>query len=77
VFLNSKDLSYVHVHPMAVGKMSMQHMDMSGRGLPDNVASSPDMILYVELQEPGTYKLWLQFRGGGQIYVAPFVLTAQ
>jgi hypothetical protein len=80
VFLNSKDLSYVHVHPM-----SMQGMDMatggmsmnSGPELPDNSISSPDMMLHISVKEPGTYKMWLQFRGGNQLYVAPFVLTAQ
>jgi hypothetical protein len=61
---------------MAMGEMSMAHMDMHGPGLPDNAISSPDMMLHVELQEPGTYKLWLQFRGGSHLYVAPFVLTA-
>jgi hypothetical protein len=80
VFLNSKDLSYVHVHPM-----SMQGMDMaiggmnmkSGPELPENSISSPDMMLHISVKEPGTYKMWLQFRGGSQLYVAPFVLTAQ
>jgi hypothetical protein len=41
------------------------------------VVSSRDMMIDVELHEPGTYKLWLQLRGGGQLYIAPFVLTAQ
>jgi hypothetical protein len=80
VFLNSKDLSYVHVHPM-----SMQGMDMAMGGMnmkagsdqPDNSISSPDMMLHISVKEPGTYKMWLQFRGGSQLYVAPFVLTAQ
>lgn len=77
VFLNGKDLSYVHVHPMAMGRgTSMDRMAMNGSSLPDNAVSSPDMMLHVELQEPGTYKLWLQFHGGSQLYVAPFVLTA-
>jgi hypothetical protein len=34
------------------------------------------MVLHVSVKEPGTYKLWLQFRGGSQLYIAPFVLVA-
>ena len=83
VFLNGQDLSYVHVHPMAMGaNMDMSGgMDMSsmksGPDLPDNASSPPDMMLHITLYEPGTYRMWLQFRGGSQLYVAPFVLTAQ
>jgi len=73
VFLNSGDLSYVHAHPMALGTAHMMPMSLSE----NTSTSSPDMMLHVELSEPGTYKLWLQFRGGDKLYVAPFVLTAQ
>jgi hypothetical protein len=38
--------------------------------------SSPNMMLHVSVREPGTYKLWLQFRGGDQLYIAPFIMTA-
>ncbi len=77
VFLNSKDLTYVHVHPMAMGRTPMDHMEKSNPGLPNKAVASSEMMLHVGLQEPGTYKLWLQFRGGGRLYIAPFVLTAQ
>jgi hypothetical protein len=81
VFLNGKDLSYVHVHPMAMGDMAPATgangaMKM-GADLPENSISSPDMMLHISIKEPGVYKMWLQFRGGSQLYVAPFVLTAQ
>jgi hypothetical protein len=80
VFLNARDLSYVHVHPLPLGaKMDMDSMDMSSmdmKPLSASSFSSPNMMLHVELREPGTYKLWLQFRGGSQLYVAPFVVTA-
>ncbi len=81
VFLNAKDLSYVHVHPMAMGEpmapMSTSRPMKMGADLPDNAISPPDMMLHISIKEPGTYKMWLQFRGGSQLYVAPFVLTAQ
>ncbi|CAN5552349.1 hypothetical protein BH10ACI4_BH10ACI4_16280 [soil metagenome] len=79
VFLNGKDLSYVHVHPMAMGDMAAMSngaMKMPA-DLPENSISSPDMMLHLSIKEPGTYKMWLQFRGGNQLYVAPFVVTAQ
>jgi hypothetical protein len=81
VFLNSKDLSYVHVHPMAMGEpmapMNGPGPMKMGPDLPDDSTSSPDMMLHISIKEAGTYKMWLQFRGGSQLYVAPFVLTAQ
>jgi hypothetical protein len=45
--------------------------------LPENSNSPADMMLHVTIKEPGVYKLWLQFRGGSELYVAPFILTAQ
>jgi hypothetical protein len=98
VFLNARDLTYVHVHPMKLGASggasdmggmagmsgmsgmtgaSMPGMNTSAPPLPDSAVSSPDMLLHVAVHEPGTYKLWLQFRGGGALHVAPFVLTAR
>ena len=80
VFLSSQDLTYVHVHPMPMtpGPPDTMNMDMSKMtmDMPDNASSPPDMVLHVSVKEPGTYKLWLQFRGGSQLYVAPFVLVA-
>lgn len=82
VFLNAADLSYVHVHPMPPG-MKMPHMTMSDtesmgseHPLPDSATLQATMLLHVHLAEPGTYKLWLQFRGGDGLHVAPFVVTA-
>jgi hypothetical protein len=78
VFLNTKDLSYVHVHPMAADMMNMQ-MDMSKPmpELPDNASVSGEMMLHIALWEPGTYKMWLQFRGANdKLYVAEFTILA-
>ncbi len=75
VFLNDKDLSYVHVHPMAMDG----DMDMSKPipELPDSASTSGEMMLHVAIQQAGTYKLWLQFRGAGnQLYVAEFTMSA-
>jgi hypothetical protein len=73
VFLNVKDLSYVHAHPMAMGEM----MDMSVNPppMPENGPSPSEMMLHLALHEPGSYKLWLQFRGGTQLYIAEFTIT--
>ncbi len=75
VFIDAADLSYVHAHP--------QPLSASGNGgsemlpLASSSTSSPNMALHVALREAGAYKLWLQFRGGEHLYVAPFVVTAQ
>jgi len=78
VFINAKDLSYLHVHPIqgndaaAMGDMAMGDM----KELSDSAKVNPMMMLHVAAPSAGTYKLWLQFRGGGRLYVVPFVLTA-
>lgn len=76
VFLNAKDLSYVHVHPMGA---DMRMMDMSKPmpDMPDTASVSADMMLQIALREPGTYKLWLQFRGAGdKLYIAEYTILA-
>lgn len=88
VFLNGKDLTYVHVHPMALGAesasspmspnatMPSKDMQMGAPPLASNAVTSPSMLLHVAVREAGTYKLWFQFRGGDALRVASFVLTA-
>ncbi|HEY1653496.1 MAG TPA: hypothetical protein VGF86_00105 [Candidatus Tumulicola sp.] len=83
VFINERDLSYVHVHPHAIqpgaaspNATAAGTADSDMRALPSSEISSPNMLLRVAVHEPGTYKLWLQFRGGSALYVASFVLTA-
>jgi len=76
VFLNAKDLSYVHVHPMAADAMMMD-MSKPMPELPENASVSAEMMLHIALHEPGTYKLWLQFRGAGdKLYIAEFTILA-
>jgi hypothetical protein len=78
VFLNARDLTYVHVHPMPEGA-AMPGMDMKGMNmdLPDSASVPATMVLHVAVKEPGLYKMWLQFRGGTQLYIVPFVLRAE
>lgn len=76
VFLNAKDLSYVHVHPMGADMMMMD-MSKPMPDMPDTASVSADMMLHIALHEPGTYKLWLQFRGAGdKLYIAEFTILA-
>ena len=87
VVIDARDLSYVHVHPMPLGTASnhtagmdmaqMSHMPMGAMPvLSETATSSPDMQLHLTLRERGIYKMWIQFRGGDALYVAPFVVTA-
>ena len=76
VFLNGQDLSYVHVHPMAMGQPMNMNMSMDAPPMPEAGPSPAEMMLHLALHEAGTYRLWLQFRGGTQLYVAAFTITA-
>jgi hypothetical protein len=76
VFLNAKDLSYVHVHPMS-NDMMMMDMSKPMPDMPETASVSSNMMLHIALREAGTYKLWLQFRGAGdKLYVAEFTILA-
>jgi len=73
VFLNVRDLTYVHVHPSVAGAtIAMHGMDMS-----DAAPAGPNLTLHANVREPGTYKLWFEFRGGAVLYTAPFVITVR
>jgi hypothetical protein len=74
VFLDADDLTYVHVHPVALGSpMEPASATVYSN---DEAVVSPNMLLHVTVSEPGTYKLWFQFHGGPSLHVASFVLTA-
>jgi hypothetical protein len=86
VFVNVATLDYVHVHPMtgastAPAMGGMDGMDMPGMAapamtsLPDNAKVPGSMTLHVSRVPAGTYKLWLQFRGGDGLQTAAFVLS--
>jgi hypothetical protein len=81
VFVGANDLSYLHVHPMAyrpgLPQAVMSDAAMANMApLPETMFSPAAMVLQLPRIRPGTYKLWLQFRGGSRLYAAPFVLRA-
>jgi len=76
VFLDADDLTYVHVHPVTLGAMMMETASTTVYSN-DKAIVSPNMLLYVTVNEKGTYKLWFQFRGGASLHVASFVLSAE
>ncbi len=61
---------------MRVAEEAVQDMSKDPPPLPENGPSPSEMMLHIALHEAGTYKLWLQFRGGTQLYVAEFTITA-
>ena len=79
VFINAKTLSYSHVHPesamTSMQSMASMHMDEPPE-LSAGAKVAPALMLHVVAPVAGVYKLWLQFRGGGELYVATFILTA-
>ena len=57
--------------------MGMMDMSKPMPDMPDNASVSSDMMLHIALREPGTYKLWLQFKGAGdKLYIAEFTVLA-
>jgi hypothetical protein len=81
VALGVTDLSYTHVHAMDPRSMSMNmdsgggHHD-SGSILPANAIVPATMSVHLKLPRRGTYKVWIEFRGGSTLYAAPFAVTA-
>ena len=47
---------------------------MGGAPLRPGAAVPPDLTLHVRAPKAGTYLLWLQFMGGGQVRTVPFVV---
>ena len=77
IAIDAKDLTYIHVHPVMLlrgtpATSSARVMVYSN----DRMTVPPDMLIRLTAREAGTYKLWLQFRGGSSLHVASFVLTA-
>ena len=77
VAIGTHDLSYTHVHAMAMSSMG-SGMSMDGApSLPANASVPATMPVHVTLPRPGVYKVWVQFIGGSNLYVAPFVVSAR
>lgn|GEM_PF-58397 len=78
VFVNTKTLDYVHVHPMANGESMAPGMQM---GPQENLASGSRLSGKMNLALPplaaGTYRMWLQFATPDGVRVAPFTITVE
>ncbi|MGA8576930.1 MAG: hypothetical protein WB609_14755 [Candidatus Cybelea sp.] len=79
VFINTRTLTYVHVHPTARGAPSEMHMGSGAEmNMSGNAMAGPSMTMSLPGLPAGLYKLWIQFRGaGGRVYTAPFTLLAR
>jgi len=73
VFINTSTLQYVHVHPMAGNTTSAKGMIEMNMG-----DTGPHQHMHVPALPAGTYKMWLQFRGGAyKLYTVPFTIAAR
>ena len=78
VVVATSDLSYIHVHPMAHGQKMVMGGGMSMPDMKPSERVDPHLDLYLPaLTHRGAYEMWLQFRGGGALYVAPFTIVAR
>jgi len=75
VAIGAKDLSYTHIHAMAMSSMAGMSTG-DAPPLPANAAVPATMPIHVTLPRAGTYKVWVQFIGGPRLYAAPFVIEA-
>lgn len=72
VLIDTSDLTYLHVHPMTTGHGMTTHMAVDARA-----PIMPRMQLEIPTLARDAYKMWVQFRGAGSLYVAPFTLVAR
>ncbi len=84
VLIDDRTLDYVHVHPDVPGAkpgaamdMSMPGMAMDERELAPGTRVPSKMTFRIRVATPGTYSMWLQFRGGNALEVAPFSINAR
>ena len=66
VFINVATLAYTHAHPVTNGA------DAVSVGF-----AGPHLVLGFPPTEPGTYKLWFQFRGGKKLYVGAYTIVVR
>lgn len=72
VFIGTSTLEYVHVHPSPRGvERGSGDMDMEMN------TAWPLLTIPVPALPAETYKLWIEFRGSGKVYTAPFTIFAR
>lgn len=64
VALRQGDLAYLHVHP-------------DGEPGDGKTAPGPEVVFYTEVPSVGDYRLFLDFRHGGNVRTAEFTVTAE
>lgn len=73
--INTATLEYIHVRPFVRGTSTQAARNEQLAGVPQ---AGPYMTADLPALAPGSYKLWIQFRGSaGKIYTAPFTIVAQ
>jgi hypothetical protein len=78
VFINTRTLAYVHVHPTVRGAQGEMHMASGAEMEMSDATAGPSMTMSLPGLPAAPYKLWIQFRGGGdRVYTAPFTLLVR
>ena len=81
VFIAAEDLAYVHAHataPDPTAEAGSQQHGHGGHGSHDmQEPGASSLSVHVTPPAPGTYGLWIQFMGGGEVQTAPFVVSVQ
>ena len=80
VFIDTADLTYVHVHAAPAAShpdapAGMESMAGMGAPLPPGSHLPPDLTLHILAPKAGSYRLWLQFIAGGQVRTVPFAVS--
>jgi len=81
IILNTNDLTYDHTHPM---HMSMSDMNMPMDQMMKHMPTihpgdyiDPRMMIHLNLKEPGTYRMWIQFKDQQQkLHTVSYLITA-
>jgi len=78
VFINTRTLAYVHVHPTVRGAQGEMHMASGAEMDMSDATAGPSMTMSLPGLPTALYKLWIEFRGaGGRVYTAPFTLLVR
>ena len=73
VFVNTRDLAYVHAHAMPAKASGSGQVTHASHGDP-GAAVPPVLDLHATLPCAGRYALWVQFNGGGRVRTVPAVV---